>query len=176
MVKSAILNPERLKRISQAKRDCISNWKEGASLERDSRKRIDKLLCCASADRWRLAYAMRKQANKLLGSVPAQFRTAVSRYYYSMYHAFRACAFIYHRGDDFEGHSDLPLNLPNDFDPGTNWQNKLKNARLLRNRADYEAYPKSDKAWRKHALAIKIDADELILKTRNYLKGKGCPL
>lgn len=100
----------------------------------------------------------------------------MSRYYYCLYHATRACAFIYHKGDDFEEHSVLPLNLPKDFDPGTNWQNKLKNARLLRNRADYEAYPKSDRAWRRHAGIIKIDGDELLSKAKIYLTGKGCTL
>ena len=119
---------------------------------------------------------MRKQANKLLSSSPPQYRSAVSRYYYCMYHAMRACAFIYHKGDDFEEHRVLPLKLPKDFDPGTNWQNMLKNARLLRNRADYDAYPKSDKAWRRHAVIIKIDADELLSKAKVFLTGKGCTL
>ena len=120
---------------------------------------------------------MRKQANKLFWRdvTPVQER-GKPLLFFCMYRALRACAFIYHQGDDFEEHSQLPLNLPKDFDPPINWQNRLKNARLLRNRADYEAYPKSDASWRRHAVAIKNDADELLSKTRIYLSGKGCPL
>jgi uncharacterized protein (UPF0332 family) len=172
----AILNPDRLKRISQAKAECVQNWKEGVSLETASGKTIEGLLCYVAADRWRLAYGMRKHANRLLTNSPPQYRSSVSRYYYCMYHALRACAFIHHKGDDFEEHSVLPLKLPGDFDPGGNWQNRLKNARLLRNRADYDAYPKSDKAWGRDALAIRSEANEVLFKARVYLTGKGCIL
>ncbi len=173
---ASILTPGRLVRVAQAKSDCIKNWKEGASLENDSGRNIDYLLCHVAADRWKLAYSFRTQANKLFTIDQPQFRSAVSRYYYCMYHAMRACAFLYHQGDDYESHSNLPLNIPTDFDPPTDWQNKLKNARLLRNRADYEAYPRSDAAWRKHAVTIKADADRLLATARAYLLGKGCSL
>ena len=88
----------------------------------------------------------------------------------------RACAFICHEGDDYEEHSKLPLNIPPDFDTAVDWQNKLKDARLARNNADYEAYPKSDRAWQKTAEVIKSDADLLLTTSRNYLKTKGCTL
>jgi hypothetical protein len=89
----------------------------------------------------------------------------------------RACVFISHEGDDHQEHTKLPLNIPKDFDPGgMNWQTKLKEARLTRNKADYDAYPKSDGAWHKAALAIKLDADSLLIVARRYLKSKGCNL
>jgi len=73
-----------------------------------------------------------------------------------MYHALRACAFLFHEGDDYQEHSKLPLQIPKDFDVGIDWQNKLKKARLARNKADYEAYPKSDRAWETIAKTIMI--------------------
>jgi hypothetical protein len=90
-----------------------------------------------------------------------------------MYHAMRSCVFIFHDGDDHQEHSVLPLHIPQDFDSGVDWQNKLKNARLARNKADYEPYPKSDRAWQKTAATIKNDADLLLTASRNYLKSKG---
>jgi uncharacterized protein (UPF0332 family) len=98
-----------------------------------------------------LAAQQRATANKLMNSNPPSFRDAISRYYYAMYHALRACLFAYHRGDDFEKHSVLPLNIPPDFDPAVDWEQKMKNARLTRNRADYDLYPKSNTAWRADA-------------------------
>jgi hypothetical protein len=88
----------------------------------------------------------------------------------------RACVYIYHGGDDHEKHLDLPRNIPPNFDIGVNWQNRLKNAREIRNSADYDAYPKSNSAWRKPALSLKKDADELLALSRRYLREKGCPL
>lgn len=171
-----ILPRDRLKRIAQAECGTISAWKEGISLERDSGKNLQELLCVVARDRWFLARSHRSHATKLVQARPPQYRSAVSRYYYAMYHAMRACAYIFHEGDDHQEHSKLPLNIPKGFDNTVDWQNKLKDARLARNRADYEAYPKSDQAWRKVALAIKADADLLLTTARQYLKMKGCSL
>jgi uncharacterized protein (UPF0332 family) len=165
----------RLKRISEASCDSVKMWKEGVSLEYNSGKSISFLICRVAADRWILAYALRAQANRLF--VAHHFRSAISRYYYCMYHAMRACVFINCEGDDHEKHSELPLHIPPAFDPsGTNWQTKLKDARLLRNRVDYEAYPKSEKAWESDAQAIKLDAQLLLRISKQYLTSKGCSL
>ncbi len=91
-----------------------------------------------------------------------------------MYHAMRAAAFVYHDGDDHESHSDLPLHVPPDFPNSANWQNELKNARLMRNAADYDPYPRADSFWQPRADAIKTLADDLLRATRVYLQGKGC--
>ena len=172
----SVLPRDRLKRIAQADCRAIAYWKEGVSLEHNSGCPIQELLCRAAADRWWLAHAHRGHANKLFRVRPALYRSAVSRYYYSMYHAMRACVFIFYQGDDHQEHSALPLKIPNDFDPANDWQTKLKNARFERNRADYEAYPKADQAWRKYAISIKGDTDLLIATARQYLKSKGCAL
>ncbi len=173
---SRILPAQRLIFVAQAGKQRIKNWKEGVSLSDDSGCSISELLCFAAADRWHLAYQQRYHANKLLKSKPPHNRSAVSRYYYAMYHAMRACIYIFHQGDDHEQHSELPKHIPPDFPPGVDWQNKLKNARLIRNRADYEAYPKSDKAWRGDAESMKADADLLLSRSREYLRSKGCKL
>lgn len=170
----SLLPRQRLIRISKARLNDTKQWKEGVSLESDSGLTIDYLILRAASDRWRLAHEHRRQANKLLRS--ALFRSAVSRYYYAMYHAMRGCAYLYHGGDDHEKHSDLPLHIPGDFLPGVNWQNKLKDARELRNSADYDPYPHSDGAWRKHAVSLKLDADQFIAETRAYLRNRGCTL
>ncbi len=172
---AAILPQARLKRIAEASCECVKIWKEGVSLEKDSGKRIQILLCATAADRWKLGYVFRAQANTFFAT--QQFRSAISRYYYSMYHTMRACVFIHHEGDDHEKHSELPLHIPPTLDPaGTDWQTKLKDARLLRNRVDYEAYPKSENAWRRNAITIRADANQLVIVSRSYLKLKGCLL
>jgi uncharacterized protein (UPF0332 family) len=171
-----ILAKDRLIHVSKSKTILIKNWEEGISLHYDSGLTISELICLVAVDRWRLAFEHRRQANKVLELATPLYRCAVSRYYYAMYHSMRACEYVYHRGDDYEKHMELPKNIPPDFDPGVNWQNKLKDAREIRNSADYDPYPKSDSAWRKNALALRVDADQLLSLTRNYLQNKGCTI
>jgi len=169
------LQRSRLKMVAEATSVRVKTWKEGVALERDSRKPIANLLCRVAADRWALAYRLRAQANQLFGA--HHYRSAISRYYYSMYHSMRASVFIHHEGDDHEKHSDLPLHIPPGFDPtATDWQTKLKDARLLRNRVDYESYPKSENAWKKDAHTIRQDANLLLTVSRQYLMSKGCSI
>jgi hypothetical protein len=129
---AAILPHERLKRVSQARIKDTNLWKEGVSLETDAACSIQILLCVVATDRWRLARNFRLQAKKMMSPANSNFRSAISRFYYSMYHAMRASVFIDKEGDDHEEHSKLPLQVPMDFDPmGVDWQIKLKDARLL---------------------------------------------
>jgi len=88
----------------------------------------------------------------------------------------RACVFLYNNGDDFQEHSELPKHIPDDFPSKSLWQTRLKDARLSRNNADYDPYPRSEKAWKKPAFSLGTDADLLLKETRAYLKKKGCPL
>ena len=171
-----VLPHDRLNRLSTATDKQIKDWKEGVSLQKDSGQTISQLINNAASDRWWFAYEHRHDANKLLKSKPPLYRSAISRYYYSMYHAMRACAFVFHGGDDHQEHGKLPLHIPGDFPSGANWQNMLRNARVLRNRADYEPYPKSNIAWKQDALDLKQDADLFLSKTRTYLQNKGCIL
>jgi uncharacterized protein (UPF0332 family) len=169
-----VLPRVRLVRVSKSRKEVIDNWAEGVSLCNDSGQTIPELMQLVSVDRWCLACEHRRQANRLRKI--SMYRSSVSRYYYAMYHAIRACIYIFHGGDDHEKHLDLPKNIPADFDPGVNWQNKLKDARELRNDSDYNPYPKSDLAWRAAAENLKVDADRLISLTRTYLISKGCKL
>ena len=169
-----VLPRVRLLRVSKSRKEVIDNWAEGVSLHNDLGRTIPELMRLVSVDRWYLACEHRRQANRLR-RIP-MYRSAVSRYYYAMYHALRACIYISYGGDDYEKHLDLPKNIPSDFDPNVNWQNKLKDARELRNGSDYNPYPKSDLAWRTAADNLKLDTDKLLSLSRTYLISKGCDL
>ena len=168
-----VLLNNRLNRLAKATNEQIKYWKEGVSLQNDSGQTVPQLINKAVADRWHFAYEHRHNANKLLKSKPPLYRSAISRYYYAMYHAMRACVFVFNEGDDHQQHSELQSHIPKDFPPGSNWKNILKNARELRNRADYEPYPKSNTAWKRDALNLKKDADLFLPTTRTYLQNKG---
>lgn len=171
-----VLPNNRLNRLARATNEQINGWREGVSIQNDSGQAIPDLLNKVAADRWNLAYEHRYNANRLLTSKPPLYRSAISRYYYSMYHAMRACVYLSHQGDDYEQHSKLPQSIPDDFPSGRKWQNILKDARDIRNRADYEPYPKSNLAWKPEALEIKKHADLCLPATRTYLQNKGCIL
>lgn len=171
-----VLPNDRLNRLAKATNEEINYWKEGVSIQDDSGQAIPDLISKAAADRWHFAYEQRHNANKLLKSKPALYRGAISRYYYSMYHAMRACAFVSHQGDDNQQHNKLPQCIPSDFPAGNNWQNMVKDARDVRNRADYEPYPKSNAVWMSDALRLKKYADLFLSTTRRYLQNKGCML
>lgn len=110
----------------------------------------------------------------MLRVAPPMYRDALSRYYYSMYHAMRAVVFFVEDGDDFQGHSKLPGKTPDDFPQATLWQNALKDARTKRNAADYDPYPKSDRAHRPGASELQEKAQELEAISRAYLLNLGC--
>ena len=171
-----LLPNDRLNRLVRATKEQINYWQESVSLQNASGQTISQLISNAAADRWRFAYEHRHNANKLLKSKPPLYRSAISRYYYSMYHAMRACVFVFHGGDDYQEHRELPSHIPTDFPSGVLWSNVLKDARYHRNRADYEPYPKSSAPWMIDALQLKKDADLFLTATRTYLENKGCIL
>ncbi len=171
-----VLPDDRLNRLVRATNEQINYWQEGVSLQNDAGRTIPELISKAATDRWHFAYEHRHNANKLLKSKPPLYRSAISRYYYSMYHAMRACIFVLHGGDDYQEHRELPLHIPKDFPSSAPWSNMLKDARYHRNRADYEPYPKSSAAWRIDAFELKKDADLFLTTTRTYLENKGCIL
>lgn len=166
----------RLIRVGKASASDISRWKEGVSLERDSKKEIHALCLQVAADRLRLAIELRRSGNICIRSKSKLFRDAISRYYYSMYHALRAVAFIHHAGDDHEAHSVLPTKIPQDLANAGKWANLLKSAREHRNRADYDPYPRGRASWSAIALDIKQDVDALLPEVKAYLISKGCSL
>src|SRR6185312_15237611 len=74
---------------------------------------IPDLIRQAASDRLTLAGDhLRRGDNALLN---AEFRFAISRHYYAMYHAARAIVFAANRGDDYERHAELPRHLPNNM-------------------------------------------------------------
>jgi uncharacterized protein (UPF0332 family) len=168
------LSHVRLKRIGEASASLVNNWREGVSLVSDSGRTIDALTLEVAVARWKLATEYRRDAKKLAGLDRPPFRSVVSRFYYAMYHAMRAACYLYHGGDDHQSHSELPSHIPDDFPDAEIWKNNLKSARLLRNAADYDPYPKSPGFWQGKAAAIKRDAESLLAETRRYLRLKGC--
>jgi uncharacterized protein (UPF0332 family) len=121
------------------------------------------------ADRFRLAADHLRAADHLLRD--EQFRSAIGRYYYAMYHAARGTVFGSFGGDDYEKHSTLPKHLPLDLDPGKTMEEELNDARLLRNEADYDVYPTS--AWRSDAISLSIQATSFVAQCSDFSTGEG---
>lgn len=170
-----MLRTERLNRIVRATKTELGFWSEGVSLQRDSGSTIADLAKNGAVARWRLARACKRTGDHLVALRRPHYRSAISRYYYSMYHAMRSVVYISHGGDDHEEHSKLPGHIPQDF-PGHTWQTRLKDARLMRNAADYDPYPLPAKYWAVRASAMKGEARALLQETTAYLRTKGCAL
>jgi uncharacterized protein (UPF0332 family) len=81
-------------------------------------------------------------------------RSAISRHYYAMYHAARAIVFAEVQGDDYERHIVLPRNLPSQMEDVTLRESELTDARLLRNKADYDIYPHGHIGWETDARTL----------------------
>jgi uncharacterized protein (UPF0332 family) len=91
-----------------------------------------------------------------------EFRSAISRHYYAMYHSARAIAFAHHGGDDFQSHHNLPRNLPSSLTDVLLRETQLNDARLLRNQADYDPYPSKQHEWEADARALGVVASEFV--------------
>lgn len=162
--------------VSKSDKKTIASLKAGASLQKRTGYWIDQLRVKATADRIELSRKLLLAAKAAARGRSRSYRSATSRAYYSMYHAFRATAFFIHEGDDHEEHTKLPSGIPDDFPSKATWENDLKGARLDRNRADYDPYPKNDLTFKQMALDLVKKADSLRLVVRTYLRKKGCPL
>jgi len=158
--------------VSKSPKDKLGSLEAGASLVQRTGYQIKELRSKAADDRLALARALLRDASAAMLTSPALYRTAVSRSYYSMYHALRAAAYLYHGGDDHEQHTVLPSKIPDDFPDKKNWENTLKNARLERNRADYDPYPRSDRDFAAIAQSLLQSATDLIPIARTYLRSK----
>lgn len=166
--------PERLRRVSEAKAHDIELWSEGVFLQVDTGRTLDELRHRAVVDRLALSADFLKRARTLLAAQPPMNRDSISRSYYAMYHAWRAIAYYESVGDDFQEHKKLPEFTPIGFPDHADWQNRLKQARLARNRADYRPYPKTESSWRDDAVVWCADAARLLRVTRRYLRQRGC--
>ncbi len=163
-----------LLRVSKGDRRLLSALEEGVYLTSITARTIADLRQQAVADRLQLAEHFHATANKLLRTRPPQPRSAVSRYYYAMYHATRAIVFFVHGGDDHEKHSNLPGQMPPDFVDAAIWQNNLKDARGRRNEADYDPYPLAAASFLPAARDLQGRSADLLIAARAYLKTKGC--
>ena len=160
--------------VAQSPNKQIGHFRAGASLEKRTGYTIDEIVAKSTTDRVQFAGVLLKASQKALRLRPPEYRIAISRGYYAMYHAFRAVVFFAMDGDDHQKHSQLPDHIPTDFPNHASWQNRLKVARLERNRADYEPYPVFEKQFESVAGAIVGEASQLLPIIRSYLKGKGC--
>jgi uncharacterized protein (UPF0332 family) len=164
----------RLIRVVKASKEELRGWAEGVSLERDTGHTLDELRHRVTSDRVGLAALFRRRGHFLRTTSPPLNREAVSRFYYSMYHCWRALIYFTHEGDDHQAHSELATKDPPGFPDIDMWKNRVKNARLRRNEADYDAYPKSDNPLRQIAQELDEHSEELLRATRRYLRQRGC--
>jgi uncharacterized protein (UPF0332 family) len=158
--------------VAKAKADKVKNFTDGASLVYRSGVSIKEIQIQVTKDRLALAKKQLKAAVFAGNSTPQLSRTAVSRAYYAMYQAARAVTYLSNGGDDHEEHSVLPGKLPDDFSEAPEWRNKLKNARLERNRADYDPYPKLERKFKDSCDLLIEQATEFVLLAQQYINSK----
>jgi uncharacterized protein (UPF0332 family) len=166
----------RLLRISKATKDQLAAWLQGSNIEAAAGIPVNDLTLTVTTHRYRLALLHLSQGNKLLSGKRPAYRGSISRYYYALYNGFRACAYVFHHGDDHEKHITLPQHIPPDFPNSSQWQNALKDAREMRNRADYDPYPRHQGSFKSDALQLKRDATVSMPLVKAYLRNKGCTL
>jgi hypothetical protein len=167
---------ERLLRVSKASSKEATIWREGIDIASRTGRSLDDLARQAAQDRWMLAHDFRIRASAFSRGTPKRPRDAISRYYYAMYHAMRAAAYMHYGGDEHQEHKNLPSKTPADFPSREFGENRLKDVRELRNRADYDPYPKSSVAWTRLAMGLASDCDRLLSETKSYLVAQGCVL
>lgn len=157
--------------VSKALKDRLDDLAAGASLAARTGLDVKTIRVRAATDRTKLAAAFLKEA-KDIAAKGGMNRTVVGRSYYAMYHAARAVTFLSFGGDDHQEHSALPSKLPKDFPGSMQWQHCLKNARLERNKADYDPYPRSDTEFATAALQLISEAKQLVAAAKIYIRSK----
>jgi uncharacterized protein (UPF0332 family) len=150
--------------------------RNGIRIEQAAGLSIGDLVLQACAARHSLAGHFLKSAAMLLKMKPARHRDGISRSYYAMYHAARAVVYLTNQGDDHQEHDQVYKFLPTDFPNVNIWQNELKDARLKRNEADYDFFPKNNLSFRTASLSLFGKAKEFYEEAENYLRQRGCPI
>lgn len=167
---------QRLLRITKLDRKTVGVLKEGISIEASLSRSIQDAMFQTVADRLDLADEFLNMADALMRSRHDLYRAAIARYYYSMYHAMRAASYQHFEGDDHESHSDLSSKgVPPDFPGHALAQNTLKDARLRRNEADYEQYPRNHTHFKSQARSLQVAAKTFVTTARQYVSSKGNP-
>lgn len=162
--------------LLKQKKNQIALLKNGVRIQTICGAPIDDLLLVGASARVELSRHFLEAAQKFRRMRPGLFRNSVSRSYYSMYHAARAIAFVDNSGDDNEAHNDVHRALPTDFPDVDRWKNDIKDARLLRNEADYEPYPTSDADFESTSKDQATKAAQFLALTEQYLRAKGCQI
>lgn len=171
---SAGAGNEPLRRVTASTKKQLLSFAEGVYLVTITGRTIDDLQHQATADRLGLARSFLGTGDKLMRTRPPQFRSAISRYYYAMYHGLRAVVFFVYGGDDQEKHAVLPGHIPSDFPDNDVWGNALKDARVYRNAADYDPYDIDGTSWRLIARGLSVEASQLLRVSEKYLRQRGC--
>lgn len=171
MPRSLTKRQQALLRIAKATREEHDQWNLGAHIREQLQIGLDQARHQAVVDRLELASRFFAAANAAFGE--GRYRDATGRAYYAAYHALRAATFKATGGDDHEKHSDLPNHLPEDLPDPAASKNGLTTARLARNRADYDPYPKNDSAWRLAADETMAFAKTAIRDARRYVRDGG---
>jgi uncharacterized protein (UPF0332 family) len=123
------------------------------------------------SDRLVLAGVQLRVGDQLI--MTQSFRSAISRHYYAMYHAARAVVFAVEQGDDHEKHSTLPRNLPQSMPNAAQCEADLTDARLLRNKADYDIYPTNEADWENDARALASISAQFVSSFENFALTNG---
>ena len=160
-----------LSKFRKAQIDLLTN---GVRIERERGATIESLRQSVCGDRFRLALRFLQNAETIRTLDPPLFRDSISRSYYAMYHAARAVVYFTHGGDDYQDHDQLHKYLPPDFPDAETWSNELKEARLRRNEADYDPYPKRIDSFRRTSERLHRIALSFCSECRRYLVLKGC--
>ena len=161
--------------ISTAKKQAIDGYKFGVFLASKSGLSLEELTENAVRDRLEFAEKTLKTAKSISRSrlLKGHHRLSIARSYYAFYHTARALAFFSEGGDDQQDHSSVGHSIPTDFPDRAIWQNRLKIARLDRNRADYEPYPVNERGFREIAQTTLKHSEEFLALAKGYLKKKG---
>ncbi|WP_158687660.1 HEPN domain-containing protein [Streptomyces sp. AA1529] len=132
---------------------------------------LAQLVKQAVTDRLLLAGEHLRAGDHLLFAT--QYRSAISRHYYAMYHSARAIVYAESRGDDHERHNILPRKLPAGLDDPAKREAELTDARLLRNQADYDAYPINESDWEADARTLATAAADFLQSCELFASREG---
>jgi uncharacterized protein (UPF0332 family) len=132
---------------------------------------IAQLIQQATSDRLHLAGEHLRAGDQLIFAY--NFRSAISRHYYAMYHAARSIVYADYGGDDHERHNELPRHLPAKLLNRTVREQQLTGARFLRNEADYDVYPFIMSEWESDARNLAITAIEFVQACEDFALAEG---
>ena len=159
--------------VAKAPKADLDKWRRGVSIEARAGETIDSIVSKACSFRLRLALDFLRCGRQEFARPRPNYRLVIGRGYYSMYHYSRALVYFIHGGDDHESHSNVAKAIPEDLDQRAAWANKLRIARLERNRADYDPFPLADSSYKSSATQVIEDAGNWAMEVKSYLRAKG---